>query len=143
MRLNQVTVTLPDMDAGWDFYRSLGLIPIVDARPRYARFRCPDGDSTFSIHRGEAKAGGTTVYFECDDLDERVAALKGVGFVFASDAEDKTWLWREAELFDPGGNRVVLYSAGENRLNPPWRIERELDSKAKTTLGPSHSRIAD
>ena len=143
MRLNQVTVTLLNMDAGWDFYRSLGLIPIVDARPRYARFRCPDGDSTFSIHRGEAKAGGTTVYFECDDLDERVAALKGVGFVFASDAEDKAWLWREAELFDPGGNRVVLYSAGENRLNPPWRIERELDSKAKTTLGPSHSRIAD
>ena len=143
MRLNQVTVTLSNMDAGWDFYRGLGLIPIVDARPRYARFQCPDGDSTFSIHRGEAKAGGTTVYFECDDLDERVAALKDAGFVFASDAEDKAWLWREAELFDPGGNRVLLYSAGENRLNPPWRIERALDSKAKTTLGPSHSRIAD
>jgi len=31
-------------------------------------------------------------------------------------------LWREAELFDPGGNRILLYFAGQNRINPPWRI---------------------
>jgi hypothetical protein len=41
MRLNQVTVTMPDLDAGWRFYSILGLRPIVDARPRYARFVCP------------------------------------------------------------------------------------------------------
>lgn len=122
MRLNQVTVTMPNLDAGWEFYLGLGLVPIVDARPRYARFQCPDGDATFSLHQGEASGAGTTVYFECDDLDERVAALEAAGFVFASEAEDKAWLWREAELFDPGGNRVLLYRAGENRLNPPWRL---------------------
>ena len=123
MRLNQVTVTLPDLDAGWRFYCGLGLIPIVDARPGYARFQCPDGDSTFSLHQGQGGGAGTRVYFECDDLDERVSALKGAGFVFAEDPRDKRWLWREAELIDPGGNRVVLYRAGEMRLNPPWRLE--------------------
>jgi hypothetical protein len=29
------------------------------------------------------------------------------------------WLWREAELFDPGGNLVLLFWAGKNRLEPP------------------------
>jgi predicted enzyme related to lactoylglutathione lyase len=79
MRLNQVTVTLPDLDEGWAFYRALGLIPIVDARPRYARFVCPDSDSTFSLHQGQPSGGGTTVYFECDHLDDEVARLKAAG----------------------------------------------------------------
>jgi predicted enzyme related to lactoylglutathione lyase len=123
MRLNQVTVTLPDLDAGWQFYRGLGLIPIVDARPRYARFVCPDGDSTFSMHQGVVERGGTTVYFECEDLDDRVMQLNGQGYAFTSGPTDMSWLWREAELFDPGGNRVLLYWAGENRLSPPWRVD--------------------
>ena len=122
MRLNQVTVTMPDLDAGWSFYYALGLQPVVDARPRYARFVCPDGDSTFSLHEGEAGGGGTTVYFECDNLDEVVEGLKAANISFVSGPTDKSWLWREAELFDPGGNRVILYFAGANRINPPWRI---------------------
>ena len=32
------------------------------------------------------------------------------------------WLWREARLVDPSGNVICLYHAGENRLNPPWRV---------------------
>jgi len=122
MRLNQVTVTVPDLDAGWGFYSALGLKPVVDARPRYARFVCPDGDSTFSLHQGEAGGGGTTVYFECDNLGEVVEGLKVAGIVFTSGPEDKNWLWRETELFDPGGNRVILYFAGSNRIDPPWRV---------------------
>jgi predicted enzyme related to lactoylglutathione lyase len=109
-------------NAGWTFYSTLGLVPIVDARPDYVRFVCPDGNSTFSLHRGKERRGGTTVYFECDDLDSRVNALKAQGVVFAAEPTDRRWLWREAELFDPGGNRILLYFAGENRLNPPWRI---------------------
>ena len=123
MRLNQVTVTVPDLDAGWSFYCALGLKPVVDARPHYARFLCPDGDSTFSLHQGESNGGGTTVYFECDNLDETVNQLEKKGLHFASPLEDKSWLWREAELFDPGGNRVLLYFAGQNRINPPWRVK--------------------
>ena len=123
MRLNQVTVAMPDLDAGWDFYCTLGLKPVVDARPRYARFICPDGDSTFSLHQGESAGSGTTVYFECENLDETVSRLDGVGLRFASGPEDKSWLWREAELFDPGGNRIILYYAGPNRIEPPWRVD--------------------
>lgn len=36
---------------------------------------------------------------------------------------DMDYLWREAVLHDPSGNRIKLYWAGENRLNPPWRVE--------------------
>lgn len=79
MDLNQVTVTVPDLDLAWAFYRTLGLIPIVDARPTYARFRCPDGDSTFSLHQGTAAPGGTTVYFECADLDAKVTEIEAQG----------------------------------------------------------------
>jgi catechol 2,3-dioxygenase-like lactoylglutathione lyase family enzyme len=123
MNLNQVTVTMPDLDAGWAFYRALGLMPVVDARPDYARFVCPDGGSTFSLHRGDQVGGGTTVYFECEDVDERYRSLVSAGFTFSGPPQDQLWLWREAELFDPGGNRILLYFAGPNRLDPPWRIK--------------------
>eukprot|EP01035_Chromulina_nebulosa_P059709 gene59709-biopygen43111 len=122
LNLNQVTVTMPDLDAGWRFYCALGLVPIVDARPDYVRFACPDGHSTFSLHKGEDGGGGTTVYFECDDVDGVFAQLTAAGIAFSSPPTDQRWLWREAELFDPGGNRLLLYFAGQNRLNPPWRI---------------------
>lgn len=79
MRLNQVTVTMADLDAGWKFYCALGLKPVVDARPRYARFVCPNGDSTFSLNQGEGGGGGTTVYFECEKLDETVGSLSEAG----------------------------------------------------------------
>jgi len=29
-----------------------------------------------------------------------------------------------AESVDPSGNVVCLYHAGDNRLNPPWRVVR-------------------
>ncbi len=81
------------------------------------------GGATFSIHRAEASApGGALVYFECDDLDVQIVALKTAGVVFDSDPADQRWLWREARLRDPDGNRLCLYFAGENRVNPPWRV---------------------
>ncbi|MGO7079061.1 VOC family protein [Rhizobium johnstonii] len=123
MKLNQVTVTLPDLDEGWTFYRALGLMPVVDARPSYVRFVCPDGESTFSLHKGDDAGTGTTVYFECDDLDDRYQRLVSDGIVFSGPPQDQSWLWRKAELFDPGGNRILLYFAGQNRVNPPWRIK--------------------
>lgn len=124
MRLNQVTITMPDLDKGWEFYSWLGLVPVVDARPNYVRFLCPDGDSTFSLHQGDEVGRGTTIYFECDDLDEVVETLRAKGIEFTHSPRDESWLWREAELFDPAGNRLILYYAGENRIDPPWRIGR-------------------
>lgn len=121
MNLNQVTVDVADIPRARAFYERLGLELIVSS-DHYARFLCPGG-ATFSIHLAEAPAvGGTGVYFECADLDERVAALAADGLVFDDGPADKRWLWREAWLRDPDGNRLCLYFAGENRVDPPWRV---------------------
>ena len=126
MRLNQVTVTVGNIDAAIAFYTKLGLILIVES-PHYARFACPEGDSTFSIHAGDViGTPSTVVYFENDELDAFVTQLKAVGLQFDSDPIDERWLWREARLRDPSGNPVCLFQAGDNRLNPPWRLQASL-----------------
>lgn len=125
MNLNQVTIPSIDLTKSVPFYQKLGLLLIVDAMPSYARFECPDGDATFSIHqRDETNDGyGVTIYFEVENLDEKVGQLRQHGVVFDLEPTDQTWLWREARLKDPDGNRVILYYAGENRKNPPWRLK--------------------
>ncbi len=122
MRLNQVTVTVADVDAAIDFYQTLGLKLIVKS-PHYARFICPQGDSTFSVHLGEVpKVHSTVVYFENENLDAAVKDLQSAGLVLESEPADQRWRWREARLRDPSGNPICLFHAGENRLNPPWRL---------------------
>ncbi len=122
MRLNQVTLAVSDLERAVDFYRCLGLKPIV-ADERYARFVCPDGDSTLSLDQREmVPPSATTVYLECDDLDEKVSQLQAAGVCFEHPPIDQPWLWREARLRDPDGNPLCLFQAGENRLNPPWRL---------------------
>jgi len=123
LRLNQVTIGSNDYAASVRFYRLLGLRQIVDAAPHYARFETPGG-ATLSIHAQESDVlGGASVYFECDDLDGTVARLDGLGIAFDGPPVDQRWLWREAWTTDPGGNRLCLFSAGEARRFPPWRIE--------------------
>lgn len=124
MNLNQVTVPALDLQRSVEFYRALGLLQIVDSE-HYARFECPDGDATFSVHKADLvpESSGVVVYFECSALDERVAALQAKGFQFLSEPADQRWLWREARLADPAGNVLCLFWAGENRKHPPWRIK--------------------
>ena len=124
MRLNQVTIASCNVQRAIDFYSKLGLQLIVRDLPTYARFACPDGDSTFSVELDPANAGrsGTVVFFECDDLDARYSALKAAGVEFAAEPQDQPWLWREAKLGDPDGNQLCLFYAGPNRLSPPWRL---------------------
>ena len=123
MRLNQVTVATHDVERAVAFYRALGLTLIVHA-PHYARLVCPEGSSTFSVHRtADAIASSTVVYFECDDLDATVERLEAAGMRFDTPPVDRPWLWREARLRDPDGNPVCLYHAGGNRIDPPWRID--------------------
>jgi catechol 2,3-dioxygenase-like lactoylglutathione lyase family enzyme len=122
VRLNQVTLAVVDLERSVAYYRRLGLQQIV-ASERYARFAFPDGDSTLSLERTDAvPASATTLYFECDDVDETVTRLKASGVTFDHDPVDQPWLWREARLHDPDGNRLCLFHAGENRLDPPWRL---------------------
>ena len=127
MNLNQVTIPSLDVARAVAFYKQLGLLQIVDSAPRYVRFVCPDGNSTFSIHHVEKLSPNPdlVIYFECEKLDDVVAELKAKGIVFDSDPQDQSWLWREAYLRDPDGNVICLFYAGENRLNPPWRINHE------------------
>ncbi|WP_298239080.1 VOC family protein [uncultured Algibacter sp.] len=124
MDLNQITIPSLDVARATEFYKTLGLHLIVDAIPRYVRFECPNGDSTFSIHKVEAipNNSGISIYFENDNLDVLVEELQQKGIVFTELTEDKSWLWREAHLQDPDGNNIILYYAGKNRKNPPWRI---------------------
>ena len=124
MNLNQVTIPSINLEKSVAFYETLGLELIVDSVPRYARFLLPKGDSTFSIHKvEELPLGlGVVVYFECEDLDEEVARLSKEGIAFELLPTDQDWLWREARLKDPDGNQLILFKAGENRKNPPWRI---------------------
>ncbi len=124
MNLNQVTVPSLDLSKSVPFYQKLGLRLIVDAPPHYARFDCPDGDTTFSIHQVEKlpEGDGIYVYFECKDLDEQVAQLRKKGIEFDQLPIDQRWLWREARLKDPDDNQIVLFYGGTNRKNPPWRV---------------------
>ena len=124
MNLNQVTIPSLDLTKSVPFYQKLGLRLIVDAPPHYARFECPDGEATFSIHLVHelSKGNGVIVYFECDDLDQKVNELIAKGIVFDTLPEDKSWLWREATLKDLDHNQLILFYGGDNRKNLPWRV---------------------
>ncbi len=124
MDLNQVTVPSLDLSKSVPFYQKLGLRLIVDSLPQYARFECPQGQSTFSVHQVDQlpTGSGTYVYFECEHLDQQVETLKSQGIEFQQEPQAQRWLWREARLLDPDGNQLILFYAGENRKHPPWRI---------------------
>jgi predicted enzyme related to lactoylglutathione lyase len=125
MNLNQITVPSLDLIKAIPFYEKLGLKLIVKSLPHYARFECANGNSTLSIHLKDKlpMGDGIHVYFECENLDEHVEKIKSKGIEFEQDPSDQMWLWREARLKDLDGNQLVLFCAGKNRLNPPWRIK--------------------
>ena len=133
MNLNQVTLTVINMDESTEFYLRLGFIQIVDT-PHYARFTCPDEGATFSLSLAEEDtltnaqnklSTGTTIYFEHEKLEQWVEKVQSRGIVFDQLPAEQSYLWREAILRDPSGNKIKLYWAGENRLNPPWRVEKK------------------
>jgi uncharacterized glyoxalase superfamily protein PhnB len=56
------------------------------------------------------------------DVDATYEDLVAAGVCFTQPPTDMRYLWREARLLDPDGYDLRLFSAGENRLNPPWRL---------------------
>ena len=123
-RLNQVTVTGTDYARSVDFYRRLGLAQIVDSPDTgYARFET-EGGVTFSVQidPDEKIIATSAIYFECDDLDQRVEQLARSGITFEHGPRNQPWMWREARLRDPDGNIIFFYKAGESRRFPPWRM---------------------
>ena len=124
MNLNQITIPSLNLDKSIPFYHTLGLKLIVKSHPHYARFECLSGNSTFSIQQVEQlpTGNGVHIYFECENLDEYVNELISKGIEFNELPNDKSWLWREAHLNDLDNNHLILYYAGDNRLNPPWKL---------------------
>jgi catechol 2,3-dioxygenase-like lactoylglutathione lyase family enzyme len=123
MELNQVTLPVNNMDDAVSFYLKLGFTQIVDT-PHYARFACPDGDSSFSLSLESDKfENKSVIYFEHEHLDELYQHLLQQGIQFVQPPTEQSYLWKEAILKDPSGNKIKLYWAGENRLNPPWKVE--------------------
>ena len=125
MNLNQATIYCSKTVETAEFLKKLSLVLIVDSLPRYARFECPDGESTLSLQHDEnaVVTNNVVLYFECDDLDGEVERLKSIGLKFDEDPTDRPWLWRQAYLKDPNGNKICLFHAGDNRKNPPWRVK--------------------
>ena len=126
MQLNQITLPALDVETARDFYIKLGFTLIVDG-DQYARLQAPKGGTTLSVQKVECLPQGPCpkIYLECQSaaaLDQRVKAFAAKGIKFDTLPTDQRWLWREAWLRDPAGNKVCLYYAGENRLNPPWRV---------------------
>ncbi|MCL2915635.1 VOC family protein [Shewanella corallii] len=123
MELNQVTLPVRDMDRATTFYLALGFTQIVDT-PHYARFVCPNGGSSFSLSLEQGEfSNGAVIYFEVPELERKVESLIHKGIVFDQLPTEQRYLWTEAILHDPSGNKIKLYRAGENRLNPPWRVD--------------------
>jgi catechol 2,3-dioxygenase-like lactoylglutathione lyase family enzyme len=128
VRFNHATIIVTDLERAKTFYTTFGLEMIVDAPPRYARFIIPGNQATFSIEvTPHARAMGpeqSHFYFECDDVDATYEALLKKGLVFLQPPTDMPYLWREARLFDPDGHDIRIYYAGQNRLDPPWKVKK-------------------
>lgn len=124
MNLNQVTLPATDLERSVDFYRRMGFRQIVAAAD-YARFECPAGEATLSLHRvaGPLADSHVVVYFETPEVDAEVRRLQAAGFAFTQLPRDEPWLWREARLVDPAGNLLCLFRAGMHRRHPPWRLQ--------------------
>lgn len=125
MNLTHVTLIVSDFERSKAFYLALGLVPIVDSPPRYARFGFAGGDATLSIEvTGEPPAPSRAhIYLECD-VDAEAARAKAAGLALKLEPTDMHYLWREAHLVDPDGHEVRLFAPGKNRLDPPWRVGR-------------------
>ena len=130
LRLNQITLAAKDMAASVVFYEKLGLKRIVDSAPRYVRFEFPDDgqgtQATLSLHAAQtdfiAAPHAPLIYFEVDDVE---AFLEEKSLTPLTTAEMKSYLWLEADIEDPSGNRIRLFTAGKNRRFPPWRINKD------------------
>jgi catechol 2,3-dioxygenase-like lactoylglutathione lyase family enzyme len=123
LELNQVTLPVKNMAEAVRFYLTLGFTQIVDT-PHYVRFSCPKGNSTFSLSLATGSfENHSVIYFEHENLDELCNALTKKGIKFEQQPTEQRYLWKEAILKDPSGNKIKLYWAGENRMNPPWKVE--------------------
>jgi catechol 2,3-dioxygenase-like lactoylglutathione lyase family enzyme len=124
MHLNQVSVAVKDIEQSVLFYEKLGLELIVK-NDHYARFIVSGNLATLSIRKTNTfHPSETVVYFETVELDKKIPDIKVAGLITDKEPIMQDWLWYETHLNDPDGNKVCIYHAGANRLNPSWRIKK-------------------
>lgn len=130
MFLSHITLLVSDIPRSKAFYETLGLALLVDA-DHYCRFYANldgEGGQTLSIsHTAQPIGASCHVGFEFKTpqaLDAYAALLQSRGLVLSEPPQDRTWLWRDVILHDPDGHEILLFYAGENKLNPPWRVGR-------------------
>jgi len=58
--------------------------------------------------------------------------LAETGMEPLSAPEMKSYLWEEADILDPAGNRIRIFKAGAARRFPPWRIDAPSHVRAPT-----------
>lgn len=126
MNLNQITLPSRDIKESIAFYKKMGFALVAESE-EFAQFRCPEGQSYFSIEKQASgvSGSGVTVYFEIDQIDEKVEALSAQGVAFSQGVTDQPWLWREARLKDPSGNALCLYRPGQGHQLPLSSVEEE------------------
>lgn len=122
MNLNQITLPVTDIEKANAFYLTLGFTQIVKT-PHYSRFECANHVTFSLVFTHDVVSHGATIYFESNTLTEWVELLKAKGIKFDTEIIEQRYLWHEARLTDPSGNQIKLFWAGENRLNPPWRVD--------------------
>lgn len=125
MNLNQITIPVKNVEKSIEFYQKLGLKLIVHSNSHYARFECPKGNTTFSLHQVESLfvGEGIWIYFEVENVDITIQELETKGIAIEMYPVDQPWLWREARIKDMDNHQIIIYFAGNNRLDPPWRIK--------------------
>lgn len=128
MWINQITIGCTDYEESVAFYKSIGLVQIVDSPPRYARFESLSGDgATLSLHSVDKNiAQNTVVYFDHaseEALASQVHTLTARGLVLRQKITDESWGWKEARIKDPAGNELCFMFAGDQRRFPPWRVD--------------------
>ncbi len=134
MKLNQVTLPAKDLAASIAFYEKLGFVLIV-RNDHYARFENPSDLSTLSLELRPDGGDGAHVYFECEDLDARVAELKarGIGFRQAGPKTKAGCGARPGSAIPPATGSVFISPAptgasrpgGSNRPKRAcWRLPR-------------------
>lgn len=130
--LNQITVASRNLESSISFYEKLDFKVIVRTE-HYSRLENLNGFTlSIEILDENGQAGPTALYFEHSNLDLYISTLKDKGLVFENELEDKQWLWKEAWLRDPFGNRVCVYYAGSNRRWPPWRLKHTISLQENT-----------
>lgn len=125
MNLNQITIPVKNVEKSIEFYQKLGLKLIVHSNSHYARFECPKGNTTFSLHQVESLfvGEGIWIYFEVENVDITIQELETKGIAIEMYPVDQPWSWREARIKDMDNHQIIIYFAGNNRLDPPWRIK--------------------